>query len=161
MSDDYLKIIPTSPDLVPPKRTHKKALALLESLFPDGEEFQAETYDEVEFIDQGENIEAVICPACKKRLVLDHFTEGDSIVEWWYELSDAMGETAVDAVSTKMPCCGRIVRALDLEFDWPAGFARFELNVMNPNVAENLTESQLRELEQILGCPLRQIRAHY
>ncbi|MCA9178809.1 MAG: hypothetical protein KDB14_30310 [Planctomycetales bacterium] len=161
MSDDYLKIIPTSAECVPPKRTHRSALVLLRTFFPEGEDFQVEIYDEIEFIDQGENIEAVICPACKQRLEMEHFTEGDPIVAWWYELSEAMDGTAVTAITTRMPCCGRVVRMMDLEFDWPAGFARFELNVMNPNVAENLTESQLRELEQILGCRLRQVRAHY
>jgi hypothetical protein len=50
---------------------------------------------------------------------------------------------------------------MDIEFDWPAGFARFELNVMNPNVKDNLTKTQLLQLEEILGCPLKQVRAHY
>jgi hypothetical protein len=161
MSDDYLKIIPASPDHVPPKRTHLYALTLLEAFFPEGEDFQVGIYDGIEFIDQGENIEAVICPACMKRLEMNHFTEGDPIVAWWYDLSETMENTAVTSITTKMPCCGRVVRLTELEFDWPAGFARFELNVMNPNVAENLTQSQLHELEQILGCQLRQVRAHY
>ena len=161
MSDDYLKIIPTSPDHVPPSRTHKHALTLLESFFPEGEDFQAEIYDEIEFIDQGENIGAVFCPSCKKRLEMNHFTEGDPIVAWWYDLAETMEDTAVTAIEIKMPCCGQVARLMDIEFDWPAGFARFELNVMNPNVGDNLTESQLHELEKILGCRLKQVRAHY
>lgn len=136
-------------------------MTLLGSFFPEGEDFQAEIYDEIEFIDQGENIEAVICPACEKRLEMDHFTEGDPIVAWWYDLSEVMEEAAVASITTKMPCCGQVVRMMDLEFDWPAGFARFELSVMNPNEADNLTELQLHELEQILDCQLRQVRAHY
>jgi uncharacterized protein YbaR (Trm112 family) len=161
MSDDYLKIIPASPDHVPPKRTHKQAMTLLESFFPEGEEFQAEIYDTIEFIDQGENIEAVICPTCKNRLEMHHFTEGDPIVAWWYDLAESMEDIDVTSVTTKMPCCGQVARLMDIEFDWPAGFARFELNVMNPNVSDNLTQTQLQELEEILGCPLKQVRVHY
>jgi hypothetical protein len=56
MSDDYLKIIPTSPDHVPPSRTHKHALTLLELFLPEGEDFQAEIYDEIEFIDQAKEL---------------------------------------------------------------------------------------------------------
>lgn len=161
MSDDYLKIIPTSPDQVPPKKAHKPAVSLLKSFFPDGEECQAEVYEAIEFIDQGENIEAVICPACRKRSELDHLSEDDPVVAWWCELSDAICESALETLSTTMSCCGRDVRVMDLEFDWPAGIARFELSVMNPDSTENLTASQLGELETILGCGLRQIRAHY
>jgi hypothetical protein len=118
-------------------------------------------YDRIQFIDQGENIEAVVCPACKKRSHLEHFKENDPVVAWWYDLSDAMCETDVETLTTGMPCCGAKVRIMELEFDWPAGFARFELSVMNPNSGDNLTETQIGDLEQILGCPLRQVRSHY
>ena len=161
MSDDYLKIIPSSTDFVPAKKTHKAAIALLESFFPDGEEFAVEVYDDVEFIDQGENLEAVICPACHKRLNLDHSSEEDPNVAWWNELSEAFGEQPLGELMTRMSCCQKEVRVIDLDFDWPAGCARFELSVMNPNVTENLDESQLLQIEKILGCPLQQVRAHY
>ncbi len=134
---------------------------MLESFFPEGEEFESEVYDKTEFIDQGENIEAVICPSCQKRLNLDHFNEDDSIGAWWYGLSESMEEADLTSITTKMPCCGQTVNLMDIAFDWPAGFARFELNVMNPNVKDNLTKTQLLQLEEILGCPLKQVRAHY
>lgn len=134
---------------------------MLESFFPEGEEFDSEVYDKTEFIDQGENFEAVICSSCKKRLNLDHLSEDDPIVAWWYGLSDSMEGADLTSITTKMPCCGRVARLMDFEFDWPAGFARFEMNVMNPNVKDNLTKTQLLQLEEILGCPLKQVRAHY
>ena len=137
------------------------AIARLESFFPDGEEFEAEVHDQIEFIDPGEIIDAVICPACNKHLNLDPVAENDPVAAWWYELADAMSESPVETVTTRMPCCGRIARVLDLEFDWPAGFAKFELSVMNPNSADNLAAWQLLELEMVLGCPLKQVRAHY
>ncbi len=76
-TDDYLKIIPTSPNHVPREADSQARRCVARVVLPDGEEFESEVYDKTEFIDQGENIEAVICPSCKKRLNLDHFNEDD------------------------------------------------------------------------------------
>ena len=51
--------------------------------------------------------------------------------------------------------------ALDrLDYEWPAGFARFVLEASNPNVSE-LPGQQMRALGRMLGCRLRQIWARY
>jgi hypothetical protein len=152
MSDDYLKIIPVDVHHVPPGDRHAKAVEYLEHLFPEGEDCAVEVYDAVQFIDQGQILEAVICPACDTRLEIE---------EWWYDLGERMEQEPAETIVTTLPCCSASVRLLDLEFDWPAGFARFELSIRNPNVAENLPASKLAELEAILGCRLRQVRAHY
>jgi hypothetical protein len=81
--------------------------------------------------------------------------------EWWYDLGERMEQDPAETNVTSIPCCSASVRLVDLEFDWPAGFARFELSIRNPNVVENLSTSTLAELEAILGCKLRQVRAHY
>lgn len=161
MSDDYLKIIPADARHIPPAERHARAIQHLEHLFPDGEECTVEIYDAVQFIDQGENIEAVICPACGARTQIDHFSEDDPGLQWWYELGDRMEQDPAEAIVTTMPCCRADAQLLDLEFDWPAGFARFELNIRNPNVSENLSAAQVAEMEAILGCKLKQVRAHY
>jgi hypothetical protein len=72
-----------------------------------------------------------------------------------------MQATAMEALQTRMPCCHATVPLTTLEFDWPAGFARFELRIWNPNVARDLDQGQLARLEAVLGCRLRQIRSHY
>ena len=157
MSDDYLKIMPTSPNHVPPEGTHQRALKLLKSLFPEAEDLQAEIYHE------GDNFEVFNCPSCKKRLIIPHSPIDDPIAAWWWDLADLMEDAAETSVTTKMPCCGQVARLqvtqlMAIEFEWPVGFARFELNVMNPNVGVSLTKAQLEELEEILGCPLEQMR---
>jgi hypothetical protein len=60
-----------------------------------------------------------------------------------------------------MPCCQNKVLSTDLTFDWPAGFAKFELSAMNPNINHDLPPEQIAELEVVLKCKLKQIRAHY
>jgi hypothetical protein len=86
-------------------------------------------FEHIEFIDQGENLGAVVCSACHTKTVLDHFTEGDPGMKWWFGLDDLMQGKRIDQVETSLPCCGQPVPFTSLEFDWPAGFARFELSV--------------------------------
>lgn len=58
-----------------------------------------------------------------------------------------------------MPCCGSELSLNDLRYDWPAGFARFSLEALNPNVYD-ISDAQFEALQQVLGCELRKIWAH-
>jgi hypothetical protein len=49
----------------------------------------------------------------------------------------------------------------DLVWEWPAGFAKFILEAMNPRLQGRLPEERQSQTETILGCGLRQIYAHY
>jgi hypothetical protein len=57
------------------------------------------------------------------------------------------------------PCCRANLDLNDLRYDWPAGFARFVLEALY--ALEDLSDSSLAELSEILGTPLRKIWAHY
>jgi hypothetical protein len=57
-------------------------------------------------------------------------------------------------------CCGALVSLNDLIYEWPAGFARFVLEAMNPNVRD-IADDELASLAAILGTPLRKIWARY
>lgn len=161
MSDDVLKIIPDDPEFVPSPNTHKKAVSVLEEMLPDGEMCEAESFDNLQFIDGGENLEAVVCPACGKRVVLNSLTEDHPGMAWWFETERLMETVLVEKLQTDMPCCNSTVPFTSLTFDWPAGFAHFELCIWNPNIARNLNDSEMAKLEAVLGCKLRQVRAHY
>lgn len=166
MSDSMFKLIPVERGFVPPTAKHAAAIRKLEEFAPDGEEVETRVHPHLEFIDQGENLEAIICPSCKKRLEIDHFSEDDPIDKWWHKANDEADVHHGKAVfelnpgaTCRMPCCQAQVKFIDLEFDWPGGFARFELTVSNPDL--DLTHQQIQELEQILGCRLKLIRAYY
>lgn len=73
MSDSYLKLIPTHKDFIPEKSTHKSAISLLEGLTPDGEDVEIEIYKDFTFIDQGQNLEEVICSSCQNSLKQEFF----------------------------------------------------------------------------------------
>ncbi len=161
MSDDVLKIIPADSRFIPSSNTHDRAVTLLEEMLPDGEMCEAKSFETLQFIDAGENHEAVICPACGARLALNSFQENDPAMDWWFETQDAMQNLPIETIQTTMRCCNAVVPLTSVHFDWPAGFAHFELCIWNPNIDRNLNDSEMAKLEAVLGCKLRQVRAHY
>jgi len=48
---------------------------------------------------------------------------------------------------------------MSLRYVWPAGFARFVLEAMNPNISD-LTAAEQGMLQETLGCRLRRIWVH-
>ncbi|OLZ69501.1 hypothetical protein AV521_18505 [Streptomyces sp. IMTB 2501] len=46
----------------------------------------------------------------------------------------------------------------DLAYDWPCGFARFEISIWNPGRSW-LSDSELAAVGEALGYPVRQILA--
>ncbi len=63
------------------------------------------------------------------------------------------------SLEAQMPCCGKACSLNDLKYEWPAGFARFVIEVENS--ANLLTAEQRQVVEDKLGCELRAIWAHY
>jgi hypothetical protein len=161
MSDTVLKLIPTDPRFVPEQVRQRVALQALIEAFPRGEDAQAETYEDVTFIENGENTEAVICPHCSARLPLRGNDAAEANEEIFAFVFEPPEELPIPALQIDMPCCGRSTAAMSLSFDWPAGFARFELSIRNPDVPGPLDGMLRRRLEDLLGCPLLEVWAHY
>ena len=154
MSDNVLKLIPKDCNFIPDLSLHDSAADLLHQLLPNGEMWQAETYDTIQFIDQGTNFNDIICPCCHKKSNLD------DLDDLW---NDICSETSSinSELKIEMPCCSNEIKVTDLAFDWPAGFARFELSIWNPETTRPLCPQILKKLEEHLGCELKEIWAHY
>jgi hypothetical protein len=150
MSDDYLRLIPTDPDRRPEAEAAERAAAVLAGLFPGADGVEAELYDEVTFVDPGENFERVSCPACQVELDM----------EWWSEAMGQAGDAGFTDLAVTAPCCGTATSLNDLVYDWPAGFARAALSVLNPGRGW-LDETELNQVADAMGHPLRQVMAHY
>ena len=156
MSDNYLRLVPSDPALVPSKEVATTFVNLVGNALPDAHEVLAESYGHPVFIDQGANLESIICPSCETTLPLD----SESNRDWWYEVSDDLENEDIRAVEVCMPCCGVVVPFEQLRFDWPAAVASFEISILNPNVRA-LPVDLLAELERALGCEIKQVWAHY
>jgi hypothetical protein len=150
MSDFFLSLIPDDPTYVPPVEARAQALAALRARLPPPAQVEAQVFDEVTFVDQGSNFEKVLCPACE-----------EDITEHWAGLMQAASESEFSDLSLSMPCCGRLTNLNALSYIPPAGFARFSLRAMNPNIGGLLAAKDVSALEGILGCKLRQVYARY
>jgi len=80
--------------------------------------------------------------------------------EWWSMAMEVGHEQHFKDLRVTTPCCALHTTLNDLEYSWPAGFARYTLEVLNPNIAE-LKPSVQRRLEAALQAPVRVIWAEY
>lgn len=151
MSEFWLRFIPTVPEYVPDETAREAALALLKAYMGGARGVTAEVYGHVEFVTAMGNFERVSCPVCGAMLSVD----------WWVGAMDAAysRERGFAHLGVAVPCCGAATSLNDLIYDGPQGFARFVLSAFEPPVT-HLSDDQMRELENIVGCPLRAICAH-
>lgn len=148
MSDYILKIIPASPLFVPCSISQINAYRHLKSIYINND-IKLTTNDEVEFIDCGENFHEVICPYCKQSLNM----------EWWGEKMGAIYESHFNEASFELPCCSNNTHIFDLLYKENCGFSKFVTEVINPDI--DLTPVQISELERIISCNLKVIKAYY
>lgn len=155
MSDGYIRVIPTDLEWQPTPEAAAAAAAYIARLFSgpadDVEDVDHEFYDRVTLIDAGQNTTRITCSRC----------DGDISVDWLYDLIEQNGES-FDSLNTAVPCCGVAVPLNTLRYDWPVGFARFEVSAMNPSRAKyELDAEELTDVAALLGHPVTQILAHY
>jgi hypothetical protein len=157
----YLSLIPDEPSYVPPAvaqtRAREAFRAFLEKkafhLLDESEaEIEVKVTDDIRFVDQGVNFESVSCPACGTEIEF----------ESWKKWMDRSYESNFRNRSITMQCCGCETELNALRYNLPAGFARYVLRAVNPNIDNGvLPADKLSVLEDILGCKLRQIRTHW
>ncbi|WP_328874603.1 hypothetical protein OHT76_33595 [Streptomyces sp. NBC_00287] len=154
MSDDILSVIPADPTWQPDRAAGDRAAAIALELapgVPDGVDVEVDVtwHDTITAVPCGENLEKIGCPHC-----------GGSIdIEWWTELVDAHEEDGFASLAVEVPCCGAATSLDALDYDWPCGFARFEIALWNPERSW-FSQEELGALGAALGHPVRQVRAH-
>ena len=148
MSDDWLFVIPSDPEYVPPPATQQMAFALFSSFVGKADDLSILATETVEFINPGEYFESVTCPAC-----------GANLGEWWQQAAEAAYANEFSDLMVQVPCCGAQGSLNDLIYSWPAGFARFRLQARNPK--GDVDDTQLRLLANVLKEDLRIVKARY
>jgi hypothetical protein len=150
MPDRFLRLIPTDPAWRPDDVALRRAVRALRRLVPDADRVHGRLEDGVVFVDAGENLERVDCPACGAELELD----------WWTgrldRASRASGGFGDLGVTT--PCCDTRTTLNDLGYVWPAGFASARVEARNPGRGW-LTAEERAEVERAIGHPLREVRS--
>ncbi|MET9482066.1 hypothetical protein [Streptomyces sp. NPDC006638] len=154
MSDDILSVIPTDPYWQPDPAAATRTAAMVENLVsgpPDASEVDIDvTWHEMPaFVDCGQNLERIGCPRCGAEID----------TEWWGDFMDEHDGDGFTSLAVELPCC-RTVTTLDtLEYEWPCGFARFEIAIWNPERAR-FSDEELTTLAAALGHPVKQVWAH-
>ncbi|MEU3727774.1 hypothetical protein [Streptomyces sp. NPDC031705] len=153
MSDDVLSIIPTDPRWQPERDAVDRVLSLINELAPgvvDGADGEVDVtwHDVVTAVDCGGNLERIGCPLCQASI--DR--------EWWGDLLDAHCDDGFATLAVEVPCCGGATTLDVLHYDWPCGFARFEIALWNPG-RPCFGEDELAALADGLGHPVKQVRA--
>ena len=158
MSDDYVRLIPTDPVWQPAQAPAAAATAYVVELFagPNGsvDQVEHEFHDAVTVIDSGVNTSRATCPTCG----------GDVPLGWVFGVVDSRHQVSnLEDLIVQVPCCGALVSLNELEYDWPMGFARFEISILN-GYRPIVGLSDVVELEAVarrLGHAVRQVLAHY
>ncbi|MCT9078655.1 hypothetical protein [Streptomyces fulvoviolaceus] len=154
MSDDVLSVIPTDPHWQPDQTAAARTASMVEELspgLPGGVDVEIDVtwHDTLAPVDCGQNLQKIDCPHC-----------GASIdTEWWMDLVEARSENGFDTLAVEVPCCGAATSLDALDYDWPCGFARFEIAAWNPERAW-FNDEELTTIGEALGHPVRQVRAH-
>ena len=146
MSDNWMIFIPEEAGRQPTLAAADAAAELLREKCPRCDEVVVKFTEQLEFVHPYENWEGVKCPACKADLE-------DAL----FDADEAVAESG--DVTCTTPCCGLKTTWQDLDYGWPAGFARFSIEVMNPKL-NSLQPKEIFALTEILGMPLRQIWQH-
>jgi hypothetical protein len=153
VSDDYIRLIPSSRNWQPLPEAAAAAEAYLAGLFSGPADsvwdVSSQFYDQVTLIDAGGLTTHITCPRC-----------GSDITPWCSGLLGEYRERTGTRTET-VPCCGQTVPLDTLQYDAPVGFARFEVRAMNPARAGQweLDTTELARLAGILGHPVTQIIA--
>jgi hypothetical protein len=149
LAENILKLIPLSPEFIPNDDSIKKALDLLKIFLPSAGETIVKLTKNVRFIDPGSNLLKIRCPYSKNELD----------ITWWQEAMDVAYQSSFKNLMVILPCCKKSISLNELHYEWPAGFARFSVEVKSPN--GDIDNYQLKSLEEIMNCPLKKIIAHY
>lgn len=125
------------------------AQSYLNAIFPEADSIELKIFRETTFIDPGSNLETIHCPICATSIHEDG----------WGDAMDQAYSNKFRDLSVLMPCCGSFTKLNNLKFHWPAGFARFMVEIMNP--LREMNDGELNQLEKFPNCDPTKIWAHY
>ncbi|MGW2644761.1 hypothetical protein ACWC2T_07540 [Streptomyces sp. NPDC001393] len=157
MSENVLSVISTDPHWQPPPDAGNHAAALVLELVsastdgteadPDDVELDVDRHDAIAADDGGQNLMRIGCPHC-----------GASVDrEWCADLLEKH-KALLPTLDITTPCCTTETSLDRLDYDWPCGFARFEIAAWNPR-RHLLTPEELTTAGRVPGHPVRQILA--
>ncbi|MEK7468865.1 MAG: hypothetical protein AAB074_15940 [Planctomycetota bacterium] len=148
MSDSWIFLIPADPQVLPEKHAACRAEELLNQIVKHHDGVETRYFAEMEFFDAGANFETAACPLCRTPIEDDWLAEAVHKAIW----------PRCQSLQVLLPCCGQSASLNDLEYDFPQGFGKFSLSVMNPDC--ELSRDEIASLARALRVAVRIIRRH-
>lgn len=122
MAESALRFHPIDPAATIDADDVAAIVARVEEAFPDATDIAVQRWPTVQFVDNGANLDRVLCPSC-----------GDDLTEAWPDLMEAAwSRDGFDDLTITTPCCSTPTSLDRLAYDWPAGFGRFSVDVREP-----------------------------
>lgn len=151
MSNNWILIVPKSPEHVPSSDEAKAALELLKKSMPDADEIEIVQSEHVQFFDCGANLETITCPRCSANIDFD----------WWGETMslDYDEKSGFQLNEYRLPCCSASASLIELIYAFHQAFGRFALSVMNPNIGK-ISDDTVSEIEAALGSGVSVVYQH-
>lgn len=155
MSDNFIRLVPTDVNWQPTAQDAAATTTYVAELFAgandSADEVAHEFYSTARLIDSGVNTSRATCPSCGEDIALD----------WVFGVVDER-QNDLTRLDARVPCCGIVTSLNQLDYDWPIGFGRFEITVLNGTRNRyELDAAELDHVASLLGHPVRQVLAHY
>lgn len=145
MSDSAINIISINPKDIPTLSKTQEAIDLLTDEYPSCE-IISKKYDEVRFVDMGENFGRIFCNLCGQEI------KGEC---WGEKMTEAFEINKFEDLDFDTDCCGKKGNLNDLKYQWDCGFASYSISINNPDF-DQIKESKIKKkLSEIFGFEVK------
>lgn len=146
MPDHFVTVFPTQPDFIPSETIRPQILDICSKVISKPKDVKICFESEIRPWGAFTTWKGVFCPYCR--------TELSS--EWWNGQMNVAYQTDYTNLVVVVPCCGTVTSLNLLHYEPGAGFARFAIELWNPNPPSLLSPDIILALENVIGCQLRQ-----
>lgn|GEM_PF-585559 len=157
MSEHWLVFVPVNPRFAPTAKQISAGTEFIQRLVQDKTHIKTNLSEGIRFIDCGENFESVTCPACGVQIKLDWWS--DAMSKDYIAMDGRPTERSFQLANFTLPNCGHQTSLDRLIYKETQVFAKFSLEILNPDL-EALSDSQMWELEGLLGCEVTFFHKH-
>ena len=149
MSEYTIHLIPKDASYIPPAKAQKTLLEYVIQLDLGEEDIVSVAFDHVRFQDCGANFSKISCPNCSADISVDR---------WQACMNRNFNGKEFDLKPFSTLCCNFVTNLNELIYDFPQGFSKYRLSIINPK--KNIKKNESTTLEKILGCQLNIIHYH-
>jgi len=148
MSIQMTKLIPVEVGFIPLNVKECDVKSAIDDIGISYSDLEIKTFDTITFVDCGINLEYVRCPFCHKEAI-----------KWWASVMTQGEKTGFRNRGIVTPCCERFLMLEEMDYCLSMGFSKYIIEIIEPSGL--LTSSDVYQIGNSLGCPMKKISARY